>query len=282
MIQQSYKNNKSTLYLVPTPIGNLKDITYRAIEILNNVDIIYCEDTRISIKLLNHYNIRKELISYHDFNEEEKSLEIINKLSKGLNIALITDAGMPAISDPGYILIKKVIKKGYNLVVLPGASAGITALVSSGLKTQPHTFLGFLPRKQNEQISFLENYKYRKETLIIYESPKRITKTLININNVLDNPKIALIKELTKVYETIIRGRCRDVLKENIDTRGEFIIIVCPNESKELFKDLSITQHVTLYLKQGYLEKEALKQVAKDLNKTKSEIYKIYKLGGKQ
>ena len=188
--QVSFNNQKASLYLVSTPIGNLSDITYRAVEILKEVDLIFAEDTRRSKILLDHYSINKQVFSYFDHNEEISGDKILNYLKEGKNIALISDAGTPGISDPGYLISKDAIKAGYNVISIPGASALLAALIVSGLALQPFTFIGFLPRKESEKKEVLELYKYRKETLIIYEAPTRIINTLKTINNTLGDREI--------------------------------------------------------------------------------------------
>ena len=276
--QESFRNNKNSLYLVSTPIGNLSDITYRAIEVLKQVDIIFAEDTRLSKILLDHYGINKKTFSYFDHNEIVSGDKILNYLKEGKEVALISDAGTPGISDPGYLIAKEAIKEGFNVVSIPGVSALLAALVVSGLALQPFTFIGFLPRKESEKKAALEIYKYRKETIIIYEAPTRINNTLKTIYDILGNREIALAREMTKKYETIYRGYLSAFIDAEIVLKGEFVIIIEGNISDDAFKDLSIINHITLYLRQGYDEKEAMKLVAKDLNISKSEVYKEYKI----
>lgn len=276
--QESFRNNKNSLYLVSTPIGNLSDITYRAIEVLKQVDIIFAEDTRHSKILLDHYGINKKTFSYFDHNEIVSGDKILNYLKEGKEVALISDAGTPGISDPGYLIAKEAIKEGFNVVSIPGASALLAAIVVSGLALQPFTFIGFLPRKESEKKAALEIYKYRKETIIIYEAPTRINNTLKTIYDILGNREIALAREMTKKYETIYRGYLSAFIDAEIVLKGEFVIIIEGNISDDAFKDLSIINHITLYLRQGYDEKEAMKLVAKDLNISKSEVYKEYKI----
>lgn len=276
--QESFRNNKNSLYLVSTPIGNLSDITYRAIEVLKQVDVIFAEDTRHSKILLDHYGINKKTFSYFDHNEIVSGDKILNYLKEGKEVALISDAGTPGISDPGYLIAKEAIKEGFNVVSIPGASALLAAIVVSGLALQPFTFIGFLPRKESEKKAALEIYKYRKETIIIYEAPTRINNTLKTIYDILGNREIALAREMTKKYETIYRGYLSAFIDAEIVLKGEFVIIIEGNISDDAFKDLSIINHITLYLRQGYDEKEAMKLVAKDLNISKSEVYKEYKI----
>jgi 16S rRNA (cytidine1402-2'-O)-methyltransferase len=275
--QISFDGETPTLYLVATPIGNLKDLTYRAVEVLNQVDLILVEDSRVSKKLLSNYGINKPLISYHDFNKEIKNKEIINLLNEGKNLALITDAGTPCISDPGYELVADVKEKGFKVVALPGASAILTALMSSGLVPQPFSFLGFLPRKKSQQQTILTPFKMLNHTLVIFESPNRVTETLKNVYECLGERQVSLCRELTKKFETIIVGALSDLISLEHETRGEYVIIVeLLKEYYHQLNDLTIIEHVKHYMKSGILEKEALKLVAKDRNITKSEVYKVF------
>jgi 16S rRNA (cytidine1402-2'-O)-methyltransferase len=277
-MQKSFKEEKPILYIVSTPIGNLKDITFRAIDILNEVDAILCEDTRTSGVLLNHYQIKKPLISYHEFNKLDQENRILNLLIEGKNLALISDAGTPGISDPGFEIIQKVIEKGYFVVSIPGPSAILAALVSSGLIIQPFTFLGFLPRKQSEMKDLLKGYVKRKETLVIYESPMRIAKTLEILFQVLGNRKIALSRELTKTFETIIRTTLLDSLTMEHNTKGEYVIIIEGDHVIQTEFDETIENHVKRYMLQGNTEKDSMKLVAKDRNTSKSEVYAAIKI----
>ena len=277
-MQKSFKEEKPILYIVSTPIGNLKDITFRAIDILNEVDAILCEDTRTSGVLLNHYQIKKPLISYHEFNKLDQENRILNLLTEGKNLALISDAGTPGISDPGFEIIQKVIEKGYFVVSIPGPSAILAALVSSGLIIQPFTFLGFLPRKQSEMKDLLKGYVKRKETLVVYESPMRVAKTLEVLFQVLGNRKIALSRELTKTFETIIRTTLEDSLAMEHNTKGEYVIIIEGDHVIQTEFDETIENHVKRYLLQGNTEKDSMKLVAKDRNISKSEVYAAIKI----
>ena len=277
-MQKSFKEEKPILYIVSTPIGNLKDITFRAIDILNGVDAILCEDTRTSGVLLNHYQIKKPLISYHEFNKLDQENRILNLLIEGKNLALISDAGTPGISDPGFEIIQKVIEKGYFVVSIPGPSAILAALVSSGLIIQPFTFLGFLPRKQSEMKDLLKGYVKRKETLVVYESPMRVAKTLEVLFQVLGNRKIALSRELTKTFETIIRTTLEDSLAMEHNTKGEYVIIIEGDHVIQTEFDETIENHVKRYMLQGNAEKDSMKLVAKDRNISKSEVYAAIKI----
>jgi 16S rRNA (cytidine1402-2'-O)-methyltransferase len=280
-MQKSFKDQKPTLFVVSTPIGNLKDISYRAIEILNEVDFILAEDTRTSSTLLNHYQIKKPLISYHEFNKEEQSAKIISLLENQKNLALISDAGTPGINDPGYEIIKEVINKGFHVVSIPGASAILGALVTSGLIIQPFTFIGFLPRKKSMIIEVISDYKYRLETLVIYESPQRIDKSLKVLYEVLGNRRISIARELTKTFETIIRTDLETACLEEQNPKGEYVIIIEGNHQKTASQFGTIEEHYMHYLTLGYTQKDAMKQVAKDRNITKSEVYQIIKIENK-
>lgn len=279
-IQKSNLDCVSTLYLVPTPIGNYDDMTFRSVEILKNVDAIYCEDTRVTKVLLSHFNISTPLKSYHIYNEQERLEEIIANLQKGLNIALVSDAGLPCISDPGYLITKHVIENNYNVVSLPGASASLTALIASGLPNEKFYFNGFLNSKQSQRIKQLEQLVDIRETIIFYEAPHRIIETLQDIYNVFGNRNIVIARELTKKYEEYIRGTLEEIINNISDLKGEIVLIVegC-KEKKEIINlnKLTIKEHYNFYIKQGLKENEAMKKVAKDRNVSKSIIYKEIK-----
>lgn len=271
------------LYLVPTPIGNLKDITLRALEVLENVDEIAAEDTRISLKLLNHFNIKKSLFSYHKHNEQGKSLDIINKLKSGLNIALITDAGTPGISDPGSVIVEKCIEEEIEFEVLPGATAITTALVYSGLDTTKFLFRGFLPRENKERNPIIEEIKNVRDTLIFYEAPHRLLSTLDYLKDNLGNRRIAICRELTKLHEEIYRGRISEALDFFVDNRprGEFVLVIegksdedIKAEKEALWSDLTIKEHLLKVIEEGVDKKEAIKLVAKERGIAKKEVYK--------
>lgn len=271
------------LYLVPTPIGNLKDITLRALEVLKSVDLVAAEDTRVSLKLLNHFNIKKSLISYHQHNEQGKSEGIIEKLKEGLNIAIVTDAGTPGISDPGSVIVNKCIQEGIEFEVLPGATAITTALVYSGLDTTKFIFRGFLPRENKLRNPIIEDLKNRTESLIFYESPHRLLDTLKFLFNNLGNRKISICRELTKLHEEIIRDnldKCIEYYLNN-NPRGEYVLVVegksveeIIKEEKSKWEDLTIEDHIKKYINDGVNKKDAIKKVAKDRNMTKSDVYK--------
>lgn len=277
MIQKSFKEDKPTLFVVSTPIGNLKDITYRAVEVLNSVDIILAEDTRTSLVLLNHYNIKKPLHSYHEFNKVDKEDFILELLKSGKNLALISDAGTPGINDPGYEIIKAAIKNNFHVVPIPGASAMLAALVASGLIIFPFTFIGFLPRKQNDMKTFLMKYHNRLETLVIYEAPSRILKTLSTIYECLGDRNITLARELTKTFETIIRTTLKASLEIEHNPKGEYVLIIEGKEENSNPLEISIEDHYKSAIKLGLSDMEAIKKVAKERNIKKQEVYKIIK-----
>lgn len=271
------------LYLVPTPIGNLKDMTFRAVDTLRSVDIIACEDTRQSLKLLNHFGIKKSLISYHKHNENGKSEDIINMLKEGKNVAIVSDAGTPGISDPGEVIVKKCIEGQIEFEVLPGATAITTALVYSGVDTTKFLFRGFLPRENKERIPIIEDLKDRTESLIFYEAPHRILNTLNFLYENLGDRKIAICRELTKMYEEIIRLKLSEAISyyEENSPRGEYVLVIegkskeeIEKEEKAKWEDLSIEDHIKLYINEGLSKKDAIKKVAKDRKLNKSEVYK--------
>ena len=271
------------IYLVPTPIGNLGDITLRALEVLKSVDLIAAEDTRQSLKLLNHFNIKKSLISYHKHNEQGKSEELIDRVRNGENIAVISDAGTPGISDPGGIVLKKCIENGIDVEVLPGATAFTTAIIYSGLDTSAFIFRGFLPRENKEKKEFVESLKDRRETIIFYESPYRVIDTLTFLKENFGNRNIAICRELTKLHEEIYRGSLEEAIyyfNDNIP-KGEFVLVLqgksleeIRNENVAKWEDMSIKDHIIYFINQGMSKKDAIKQVSKDRELPKSEVYK--------
>lgn len=268
------------LYLVATPIGNLDDITYRAVKILNEVDVIAAEDTRHSLKLLNHLNISKPLISYHRHNEENKTELLINKLLNGENIALITDAGTPAISDPGEEVVKQAIKNNIDVIPIPGACALINALIASGMDTKEFTFYGFLPLNKKLRKNKFEEIKKENKTIILYEAPHKINQTLKDLLEELGNINIVIARELTKIHEEFIRGKIKDIIDNYEELKGEIIIIIEKNninnsndEIKKLLQNMDLKDHYEFYKKQNLDKKEIIKKIAKDRNVNKNEIY---------
>lgn len=271
------------LYIVPTPIGNLKDMTLRGLEALKEADFVAAEDTRQTLKLLNHFGIKKSLISYHQHNENGKSQDLIDLLEQGKNIALVSDAGTPGISDPGCVVIRECIKKNLDFEVLPGATAITTAVVNSGLDTTGFTFKGFLPRENKDRTAVIEKLKDSQETLIFYEAPHRLLNTLQFLLDNLGNRRMAACRELTKMHEEIYRNNIEDVIEyfKDKNPRGEFVLVVEGKTDEEIemehrssWENMSITEHIQKYIDEGLSKKEAVKKVAKDRNMQKSEVYK--------
>lgn len=278
--QKSFENDKPTLFLVATPIGNLNEMTPRAIEVLSNVDVIAAEDTRNTMKLLSHFNIKTRLISHHQHNEVQSANGLLELLKKGNDIALVSDAGYPLISDPGQIVTQKVVEAGYNVVPISGCNAMLDALVSSGLNTQHFLFYGFLKAGEKDRIKELYELKYYPFTMVFYEAPHRIKKMLNSCLEVLGNRQICLARELTKKHEEFIRGTLEEVLTIADDLKGEMVIVIegCKEE-----KDVSETSPIPLiheqintYVDEGLSTNEAIKRVAKERGLNKNEIYKEY------
>lgn len=266
---------KGILYICPTPIGNLEDITLRTLRILKEVDIIAAEDTRHTVKLLNHYEIKKPLTSYHEHNIREKGIELIEELLEGKNIALVSDAGMPGISDPGEDLIRLAIEEDIQVIALPGATASITALVVSGLNTRRFAFEGFLSSKKKERIEGLKKLKDEKRTLIIYESPHRIKESLRDMLDILGNRKLAVIRELTKMYEEIFRGDIESAIDRfsTGDIKGEFVIILEGSTEEEFHEIIDIKEELLRYINQGFSKKESVKKVVNEFDLPKNQVY---------
>ncbi len=271
-----------TLYLCATPIGNLGDMTPRVTETLSAVDLIAAEDTRNSIKLLNHFGIKTSMTSYHEYNKVEKAQTLVQKLREGLNIALITDAGTPAISDPGEVLVKLCQKEGIRVTSLPGAAACITALTLSGLSTRRFCFEGFLPTEKKEKTEILEMLKEETRTMILYEAPHHLIRTLRELYGVLGNRKITICRELTKKFETVLSTTFEEALAlyEEEEPRGEYVLVIegksllqKRKEKQEGFLELAIEEHMKRYEEAGMNRKEAMKMVAKDRGVSKREIY---------
>lgn len=279
MSQKSY-NNTPTVYIIPTPIGNMDDITLRAIKTLNQVEVIFCEDTRVTSLLLNHLNIKKKLISSHKFNEDKNDNKLLNYLNDGKDVGIVTDRGTPIISDPGFELVKIAIENNYNVVSLPGPTAFVPALTVSGLSPQPFLFYGFLINKESKRKKELEELKNHKETIIFYESPHRIIETLDNMLEVLGNRNISISREISKKFEEIYRGTIEEIKPEMIDVKGELVIVVSGNMQENTYDNLTIIEHVNLYIKEGMNSKEAIKKVSQDRGINKNEVYKEYH-GGK-
>lgn len=274
------ENKNGKLYIVATPIGNLEDITLRAIKILKEVDLIAAEDTRHTLKLLNHLEITKPLISYHRHNEDVKSDILIEKLQDGKDIALVSDAGTPGICDPGEEIIRKCIELDINIVPIPGACAMINSLICSGIDTKEFTFLGFLPLNKKLRKDKLEEIAKSNKTVIIYEAPHKLETTLKDLKEVLNTErKITLAREITKIHEEFIRGNIDSLIQETQNIKGEIVLIIEGNndisEENELNK-MSIEEHYKFYENQGFSKKDIIKKIAKDRNVNKNEVYQKF------
>ena len=276
-----------TLYLVATPIGNLEDITYRAVRVLKEADLIAAEDTRNSIKLLNHFEIKKPMTSYHEFNRFDKAEILIEKLMQGENIALITDAGTPGISDPGEVLVAMCVDRGIDVVPVPGAVAGINALIASGQPTSKFVFEGFLPKDKKEKAETLERLGNETRTMILYEAPHRLVKTLRELSLALgEDRSLTICKELTKKHETFRKTTFKEALQmydeEENAPRGEYVLIVAGKsrqeiemEKKAFWEDISIEEHLKRYIDEGMSKKEAVKKVSEERDIPKREVYAV-------
>lgn len=282
--QQSYEEtDRGTLYLVPTPIGNLEDMTFRAIQTLKEVDLIACEDTRVTQKLLNHFEIDTEKVSYHEHNVRTQTSELIEKLLAGENIAQVSDAGMPSISDPGVELVAAAVAQNIPAVPLPGPNAALTALIASGISPQPFTFYGFLNRKKTELKKELEALKDKTETLIFYESPYRLKQLMQSLTEIFgSNRRVVLAREVTKRYEEFIRGTTEEVSEwaEKTELRGEFVVIVEGNdevEEEHYWANWTVLEHIDYKMNfEKMSSKQAIKEVAKEREVPKREIYAEY------
>lgn len=270
------------MYLCATPIGNLGDMTPRVVETLQMVDLIAAEDTRNSIKLLNHFDIHTPMTSYHEYNKVEKAVTLINQMNEGKNVALITDAGTPAISDPGEVLVRMCHEAGIVVTSLPGAAACITALTLSGLSTRRFCFEGFLPADKKEKKDILENLKNETRTIILYEAPHHLVRTLDELYEALGNRRLTLCRELTKKFEEITPTTLEDarVAFENDSPRGEYVLVLegkslaeVKKEQEQDWQSISIEEHMQIYESQGIDRKEAMKKVAKDRGISKREVY---------
>lgn len=271
-----------TLYLCATPIGNLEDITYRVLRTLKEVDLIAAEDTRNSLKLLNHFDIHTPMTSYHEFNKIEKAYQLVAKLQEGMNIALITDAGTPGISDPGEDIVRICYEQGVPVTSLPGPAACITALTMSGRPTRRFCFEAFLPRDKKERAEVLEELKKETRTIIIYEAPHRLVRTITELMEALGDRELTVCRELTKKHEEKMQTTFSELLaySEANEPRGEYVLIICGRNREEMVKeqqqqweDMSVEEHMAYYEKQGIGHKDAMKMVAKDRGVSKRDIY---------
>ena len=272
------------LYLCATPIGNLEDITFRVIRTLKEADVIAAEDTRNSIKLLNHFEIKTPLTSYHEFNKYDKAKVLVNRMLEGENVALITDAGTPGISDPGEELVRQCYEAGIEVTSLPGAAACITALTLSGLSTRRFAFEAFLPNDKKEKAAILEELKTETRTIIIYEAPHRLKKTIAELYAALGNRRMTAVKELTKLHENVFVTNFEEALAcyEENEPRGEYVLVIEGKKIEELkrekeasYQEMDINEHMKLYMDKGMDKKEAMKAVAVDRGIPKREVYKM-------
>lgn len=272
MIQKSYKNNKATLFLVSTPIGNLEDITFRAISTLKEVFVIFAEDTRITKTLLEKYNIKKKIYSSHKYNEKQTISKIVSYLDEGKDVALVTDRGTPLISDPGSVSVREVIEKEYNVVSIPGVTAFVSALTTAGIDINNFLFYGFLSHKETTSKKELENLKRKNTVIVLYEAPHRFTKTLKNIEKVFGNIKIIISREITKYNEEIFRGTIKQAIEEYETIKGEIVIIIDkPKEEKLDTKNL--LEEVNELIKNGSTKTAAIKEISNKYNISKNKIY---------
>ena len=277
MIQKSYKND-NCLYLIPTPIGNFDDITLRALQILKDVDYVLCEDTRVTKVLLNHFDISKKLVSCHEHNESAICQKIYDDINSGMKIGLVTDQGSPIISDPGAKVVKYLTDLGVSVIALPGATAFVPTIMTSGIDSTNFMFYGFLDSKQSRRKKELENLKTSKIPIVFYESVHRLKECLKDIYDIFGDRQICIARELSKIHEEIIRGKLSEVIKTDLTEKGEFVLFI-EGSNKELdFSDMSIVEHVKMYMDEGNEEKDAIKLVAKDRGVKKSDIYKEYHL----
>lgn len=270
-------NKKGMVYLIPTPIGNMDDLSKRIIDTLGIVDVIFCEDTRSTNILLNFLGIKKKLVSSHKFNETTNKNKILEFLKNEMIVGIVSDRGTPGISNPGYILSKYAIDAGYEVVALPGPTALIPALIVSGMVPQPFMFYGFLNSKSSERKKELNQLKYEKATLIFYEAPHRLKDTISDMKDILgNNREISISREITKKYEETIRGTLADIIGKIGEIKGEFVLVVSGNNCNDNLDEISIEDHINMYLNNGETTMNAIKLVAKERNMKKSDVYNIY------
>ncbi len=279
MWQNSY-DGSPTVYIVPTPIGNLEDMTFRAINILKMVDVIFSEDTRVTQQLLNHFEIKNKLIHLDDHNEDIVKEKVLSYLVSLKNVAIVTDRGMPIISDPGYKTVKFLKEKGYNVVALPGACAFVPALVASSISSEHFTFYGFLSSKEKKMEEELQELALSDYTLVFYEAPHRIVRTLTAMLNIFGDRYISISREISKLYESVFVGLISEALSSlGDDVRGEFVIVVSAN-TEVISSEMSIIDNVNMYIKSGLSSMEAIKRVSKERKIPKNDVYMEYH-GGK-
>lgn len=271
------ENQKAKLYLIPTPIGNFDDISIRVINVLKEVDILFCEDTRTTSILLSKLNIKKKLIASHKYNESKNINKILKYLSENLVVGIVSDRGTPVISDPGYLLTKNVIENGYEVVAIPGPTAFVPALIASGINPHHFLFYGFLDSKRSQRKKELENLKLERHTIIFYEAPHRLNETINDMKMILgNNRKVSISREISKKYERTYHGKLFDILDKIDETRGEFVIVVAGNNSVDTSINIPIIEHIKIYENQNISTMDAIKQVAKDRHMKKNEVYKEY------
>ena len=281
MWQKSYDGSPS-VYLVPTPIGNLEDMTFRAINTLKMVDVIFSEDTRVTLQLLNHFEIKNKLIALHDHNEDVVKDKVLGYLKEGKNVALVTDRGTPIISDPGYKTVNFLKDNGYNVIGLPGACAFVPALIASSISSEHFTFYGFLSSKESQIRKELEYLKDSEYTLVFYEAPHRIIKTLNMMLEIFGDRFISISREISKLHESVFVGNISTALRDETEFKGEFVIVVSPSEDDDIVDDMNIVDSVNMYIRTGLTSMEAIKKVAKERKIPKNLVYKEYHGGDKQ
>lgn len=271
---------KGTIYLVATPIGNLEDITFRAIKTLKEVDLIAAEDTRHTVQLLNHFEISKPMISYHRHNEDVKTEGLIEEVLQGKNIAIVTDAGTPGISDPGEQIVREAIKNEIEVIPIPGACALINSLIVSGISTKEFSFYGFLPLNKKNRKETLSRIARENKTVILYEAPHKLQKTLDDILNNVGDIQACAVRELTKIHEEKLYGKISELIEKCKEPKGEFVIILDLNQKEDAseidFTQMSLQEHYAFYEKLGLDKKEIIKQIAKDMDVPKNEIYQQF------
>ena len=276
MMWQSSYDGSPSVYLVPTPIGNLEDMTFRAINTLKMVDVIFSEDTRVTLQLLNHFEIKNKLIALHDHNEDTVKDKVLDYLKDGKNVAIVTDRGSPIISDPGYKTVKFLKDNGYNVIGLPGACAFVPALIASSISSEHFTFYGFLNSKESKMRQELEYLKDSEYTLVFYEAPHRMLKTLNMMFSVFGDRYISISREISKLHESVYVGLISDAIKNTKEFKGEFVIVVSPSEEEIVENNMSIIDSVNMYIRNGLTSMDAIKKVAKERKIPKNEVYKEY------
>ena len=274
MVQKNYERDSGNLYIVPTPIGNLKDITYRAVQILSSVDAIFAEDTRVTTQLLNNLNISNKVFQCHKFNEVQASKSVLKLLSEGKNLAIVTDRGTPLISDPGSLVVNNVIKEGYNVIALPGPSALLPALNMSNISSEKFLFYGFLNSKESKSLKELEMLSKLKFTIVLYEAPHRLAKTLQNIYKIMGNRQISISREISKLHEEVFRGTVQEAINYYVNIKGEFVIVIEKNNEEVEYESLFL--EVIDLIEDGVSSKDAIRDVAKKYDVSKNILYNMY------